>query len=151
MGDTPSGGNDRLGLYHLGRRSWYLGRHLGHLHEAHNLQTGAFGVVLSPDRATAWSSHSAWTVRVTSAVAPSFLSLEVEHAPGGRAPSRLELMLAFDRLHLSVPGKPLRSPTGPALGLYPAPASAHSMKRMEAHQSRSSLAGGSVPSGSPVA
>jgi hypothetical protein len=98
MGDTPSGSDVRLGPYLVGNRSWYLGRHLGHLHAAHNLQTGAFGVVLSPDQATAWSSHSAWTMRVTSAVAPSFLSVEVEPAPDGRAPSRLELMLAFDRL-----------------------------------------------------
>jgi hypothetical protein len=98
MGDTPSRSDGRLGPYHLGGRSWYLGRHLGHLHTAHNVQTGAFGVVLSPDLATAWSSHSAWTVRVTSSVEPFFLSLEVEPAPDGRAPSRLELMLAFDRL-----------------------------------------------------
>ena len=98
MGDTPSQSNDKRGPYLVGNRSWYLGRHLGHLHAAHNLQTGAFGVVLSPDQATAWSSHSAWTARVTSAVAPSFLSVELEPAPDGRAPSRLELMLAFDRL-----------------------------------------------------
>ena len=41
MGDTPSGRNDRLGPYHLGHRSWYLGRHLGHLHTARNVETGA--------------------------------------------------------------------------------------------------------------
>jgi hypothetical protein len=98
MGDTPSRSDSKLGPYHLSNRSWYLGRHLGHLHTARNVQTGAFGVVLSPDQATAWSSHSAWTVRVTSSVEPSFLSLEVVPAPDGRAPSRLELMLAFDRL-----------------------------------------------------
>ena len=31
MGDTPSRTDVRLGPYHLGNRSWYLGRHLGHL------------------------------------------------------------------------------------------------------------------------
>ena len=98
MGDTPSGRNDRLGLYHLGHRSWYLGRHLGHLHAAHNLQTGAFGVVLTPDKASAWPPRTAWTARVTSAVAPPSLSLEVEPAPDARPPSLLELTLAFDQL-----------------------------------------------------
>jgi len=98
MGDTPSGRNDRLGQYHLGHRSWYLGRHLGHLHAAHNLQTGAFGVVLTPDKASAWPPRTAWTARVTSTVAPPSLSLEVEPAPDARPPSLLELTLAFDQL-----------------------------------------------------
>jgi hypothetical protein len=98
MGDTPSRTNGRLGRYHLGNRSWYLGRHLGHLHAAHNLQTGAFGVVLTPDKASAWPPRTAWTVRVTSAVVPPSLSLEVEPAPDARPPSLLELTLAFDHL-----------------------------------------------------
>ncbi|WP_309895447.1 protein kinase [Archangium sp.] len=98
MSDTPSGRNDRLGQYHLGNRSWYLGRHLGHLHAAHNLQTGAFGVVMTPDKTSAWPSRTAWTARVTSTVSPSSLSLEVEPAPDARPPSLLELTLAFDQL-----------------------------------------------------
>jgi hypothetical protein len=98
MSDTPSRSDGGLGPYHLGRRSWYLGRHLGHLHEARNVETGAFGMVLTPDKATAWPSRTAWTVRVTSGVLPPFLSLEVEHAPDARAPTLLELTLAFDQL-----------------------------------------------------
>ncbi|WP_309896595.1 protein kinase [Archangium sp.] len=98
MGDTPSRGNDRLGPYHLSNRSWYLGRQLGHLHAAHNLQTGAFGVVMTSDKASAWPLRTAWTARVTSTVSPSSLSLEVEPAPDARPPSLLELTLAFDHL-----------------------------------------------------
>ncbi|HLM46579.1 MAG TPA: protein kinase, partial [Myxococcaceae bacterium] len=99
MGDTPSRTNDKLvGPYLVGDRSWYLGRHLGHLYAAHNLQTGAFGVVLTPDKASAWPPRTAWTARVTSTVSPSSLSLEVEPAPDARPPSLLELTLAFDQL-----------------------------------------------------
>jgi hypothetical protein len=98
MGDIPSRTEGRLGSYHLGNRSWYLGRHLGHLYAAHNLQTGAFGVVLTPDKASAWPPRTAWTARVTSTVSPSSLSLEVEPAPDARPPSLLELTLAFDHL-----------------------------------------------------
>jgi hypothetical protein len=98
MGDTPSRTEGRLGSYHLGNRSWYLGKHLGHLHTARNVETGAFGVVLTPDKASAWPPRTAWTARVTSTVSPSSLSLEVEPAPDARPPSLLELTLAFDQL-----------------------------------------------------
>ncbi len=98
MGDTPSRTDGRLGTYLVGNRSWYLGRHLGHLHAAHNVQTGAFGVVMTPDKASAWPPRTPWTMRVTSSVAPSFLSVEVEPAPDARPPSLLELTLAFDQL-----------------------------------------------------
>jgi hypothetical protein len=99
MGDTPSRTDGRLGPYHRGHRSWYLGKHLGHLHEARNVQTGAFCVVLTPDNATAWRPpRTPWTVLLRSGVSPSFLSLEAEHAPDATAPSLLELTLAFDQL-----------------------------------------------------
>jgi hypothetical protein len=98
MGDTPSGSDVRLGPYLVGSRSWYLGRHLGHLHVAHNLQTGAFGVVVTPDKASAWPQRLPWTMRVTSSVEPCFLSVEVEPAPDARPPSLLELTLVFDQL-----------------------------------------------------
>jgi len=41
MGDIPSRTEGRRGSYHLGHRSWYLGKHLGHLHTARNVETGA--------------------------------------------------------------------------------------------------------------
>jgi len=98
MGDTPSRTDGRQGPYLVGNRSWYLGRHLGHLHAGHNVQTGAFGVVMTPDKASAWPARTPWTVRVTSAVSPPSLSFEVEPAPDARPPSLLELTLAFDQL-----------------------------------------------------
>jgi hypothetical protein len=82
----------------VGRRSWNIGAGLGRLHEAHNLETGAFALVLVPERVETWRSHTAWTVRATSGGLPQFLSLEVEHAPDAAAPSLLELTLMSDRL-----------------------------------------------------
>ncbi|HYO58309.1 protein kinase [Archangium sp.] len=98
MGDTPSWSNGRLGPYHVGRRYWEVGTHLGRLHEANNVQTGAFAVVLTPGQEAAWPPRTAWTVRITSGVLPPFLSLEVEHAPDAKTPALHELTLTFDQL-----------------------------------------------------
>jgi len=98
MGDTPSWSGGRLGPYLVGRRSWDLGAGLGRLHEAHNLETGAFAVVLAPGRVKTWRSDTAWTVRATSGVSPPFFAVEVELAPGAEAPAFHELPLTLDLL-----------------------------------------------------
>ncbi len=97
MGDTPSWSGGRLGPYRLGRRYWDLGADLGRLHEAHNLETGAFAVVLAPGEET-WRPRTAWTVRVTSGVSPPLVTVELEHAPDAEAPAFHELPLMFDLL-----------------------------------------------------
>lgn len=98
MGDTPSWSGDRLGPYLVGRRSWDIGKGLGRVHEAHNLETGAFALVLAPGRVETWRSHTAWTVHATSRVWPPFFALEVELAPDSQAPAFHELPLMFDLL-----------------------------------------------------
>ncbi len=98
MSDTPWRSGGRLGPYLVGRRSWNLGEGLGRLHEAHNLETGAFAVVLAPGRVETWRSHTAWTVRATSGVQPPFVAVEVELAPDAEAPAFHELPLTFDLL-----------------------------------------------------
>jgi hypothetical protein len=82
----------------VGKRSWDLGAHLGRLYEAHNLETGAFAVVLAPGRADTWCSGSAWTVRATSGVFPPCVAIEVEYASAAEAPAVHDLPLMFDLL-----------------------------------------------------
>ncbi|HYO51702.1 hypothetical protein [Archangium sp.] len=98
MGDTPSWSGGRLGPYLVGRRSWESDAELGRLHEAHNVETGAFAVVLEPGRVETWRSDTAWTVRATSGVSPQFFAVEVELAPDAEAPAFHELPLTFDLL-----------------------------------------------------
>ncbi len=97
MSDTPGWSGSRLGPYRVGRRSWYINRALGRLHEAHNLETGAFAVVLEPGK-EAWLARSTWTVRITSGEHPPFSALEVESAPDAEPPAFHDLPLVFDQL-----------------------------------------------------
>jgi hypothetical protein len=98
MSDGPSWNGGRLGSYELDRRYWDLGEYLGRLHEAHNVETGAFALVLVLGRLETSRLPTAWTVRASSGGLPRFISLEVEHSPGAAAPSLLGLTLMFDRL-----------------------------------------------------
>ncbi|HEX8822767.1 MAG TPA: hypothetical protein VF794_22770 [Archangium sp.] len=98
MGDTPLWSGGRLGPYQVGRRSWDLGRHLGRLHEAHNVETGAFAVVLIPVPEDPGPQCSDWTMHIRVGVLPSFVAVEVEQAPDAEAPALHELTLTFDSL-----------------------------------------------------
>jgi hypothetical protein len=97
MGDTPFWSGGRLGPYSVGRRYRDVGADLGRIYEAHNVETGALAVVLTPGRGEAWCPGATWTVRATSGAVPPFVAIEVEHAPG--ADSALhELTLMLHRL-----------------------------------------------------
>jgi hypothetical protein len=98
MGDTPLWSGGRLGPYHVGQGYWDLGRHLGRLHEAYNVQTGAFAVVLLPGPRSSWPQRTAWTARITTGVQPPFVSLEVEYGPDAEAPGLHEFTLTFDQV-----------------------------------------------------
>ena len=81
MGDTPFWGGGKLGPYHVSKRYRDVGANLGRIYEAHNVETGACALVLTPGRGDAWRPETTWTVRATGGAVPPFLALEVEHGP----------------------------------------------------------------------
>ncbi len=98
MGDTPSWSGGKLGPYHMGRRYRDTGADLGRIYAAHNVETGATALVLTPGRLDEWRGRGGWSVRATEGASPPYLALEVEHAPRDGASTLQELTLMLHRL-----------------------------------------------------
>ncbi|EPX62616.1 hypothetical protein D187_008804 [Cystobacter fuscus DSM 2262] len=98
MSDTTPREGSRLGPYLLGRRHPDSDPALGHIYEAHHLETGAPALVLVPDPATPWAPRASWSVRALSEVSPPFLAVEVERMPGATTQALHELTLLHMRL-----------------------------------------------------
>jgi hypothetical protein len=98
VSDTTPREGSRLGPYLLGRRHPDSDPALGHIYEAHHLETGAPALVLVPDPATPWAPRASWSVRALSEVSPPFLAVEVERMPGATTQALHELTLLHMRL-----------------------------------------------------
>jgi len=84
MADAKRGKDGRLGPYRLGRRHGSTGPEmddLGRLHEAHNEQTGAPGLVLLPGPSASGVPEEHWTLRVKVRASPPYVAVDVEEAP----------------------------------------------------------------------
>ncbi|WPB79798.1 hypothetical protein KYC5002_11655 [Archangium violaceum] len=95
MADESPFKGGRLGPFHLGRRFKHkeLGAGLGRVYEAHNVDTGASALVLTPDRNADWEPMEDWRISASSHESPPYVALEVEHAPAsGRLPALAELL-----------------------------------------------------------
>ncbi|WPB76667.1 hypothetical protein KYC5002_47725 [Archangium violaceum] len=95
MADESPFKGGRLGPFHLGRRYKHkeFGAGLGRVYEAHNVDTGASALVLTPDRNADWEPMEDWRISASSHESPPYVALEVGHAPAsGRLPALAELL-----------------------------------------------------------
>jgi hypothetical protein len=121
MGDTHKWSGGKMGAYHLRKRYRNTGSDVGRIYEAHNVETGAFALVVRPGRAGTWGPRTPWTVRVTAETSPPFLALEVEHAPKAEALALSELTRMFIRLSGALACVEERADTGAHLTREPLP------------------------------
>ena len=83
----------RLGSLQLGKRHKHAAAELGHIHEAHNVQTGAPAMVMLPGPRPTWGPKRNWQARVSFQVTPPFIALEMERAPAsGRLAELADLL-----------------------------------------------------------
>ncbi|WNG22893.1 protein kinase [Cystobacter fuscus] len=94
MSDTAPREGSRLGPYFLDRRHPDSDPTLGHIYEAHHVETGAPALVLVP-AASARVPRAAWTVRSRSEVSPPYFAVEVESSPGASTRALHELTLLY--------------------------------------------------------
>ncbi|MFY0582829.1 protein kinase [Cystobacter fuscus] len=97
MNDTSPREGSRLGPYLLDRRHPDSDPALGHIYEAHHVETGAPALVLVPN-ASARMPRAAWTVRSRSEVSPPYFAVEVESSPGASTRALHELTLLYIEL-----------------------------------------------------
>jgi hypothetical protein len=110
-----------LGPYHLRKRYRNTGPDVGRIYEAHNVETGAFALVVTPGRTGTWGPRTRWTVRVTGESSPPFLVMEVEHLPPADALVLPELTRMFIRLAGALACVEERADTGAHLTGEPLP------------------------------
>ncbi|HYO56621.1 hypothetical protein [Archangium sp.] len=93
MTETTKKQGGRLGPFQLGRRCKHAAAELGHIHEAHNVQTGAPAMVMLPGPRPTWGPKKNWQVRASFQVTPPFIALEMERAPAsGRLAELTDLL-----------------------------------------------------------
>jgi hypothetical protein len=103
MADKLPWKSGRLDEFHLGRRYKDIGGDLGRLYEAHNVHTGAPGLLVLLGARAEWDPKESWRVQVSSRVDPPCVVLDVLQAPAtGQLPelsAMLDLMTsAVERL-----------------------------------------------------
>ncbi|ATB34909.1 protein kinase [Cystobacter fuscus] len=94
MSNTSPREGSRLGPYLLDRRHPDSDPALGHIYEAHHVETGAPALVLVPNASTR-APRTAWTVRSRSEVSPPYFAVEVESSPGASTRALHELTLLY--------------------------------------------------------
>ena len=122
MSGTHPREGERLGPYVLGRLHPDSDPAVGRIHEAHHHETGAPALVLVPDPTHPWVPRAAWAVRSLSEVAPPFLAVEVERAPGATTRALHELTLLYVRLSGALASVEDREETATLLDRTPLPA-----------------------------
>ncbi|WP_309888198.1 hypothetical protein [Archangium sp.] len=93
MADKLPWKSGRLDEFHLGRRYKDIGGDLGRLYEAHNVHTGAPGLLVLLGARAEWDPKESWRVEVSSRVDPPCVVLDVLQAPATGQLPELSAML----------------------------------------------------------
>ncbi|WP_309892399.1 hypothetical protein [Archangium sp.] len=93
MADEKHWKGGRLGPFHLGGRYKNVGTDLGRIYAAHDVHTGAPGLVVMPGTGTDWEFSESWRLCASFHAEPAYASLTVEHAPAsGQLPDLADML-----------------------------------------------------------